>query len=168
MSGTTIEDMKIIGDAAAEAAKVNIRDSGALIPVLMLVTQGEVTDVIGIPDIPTGLDKRAAYRMLAFAIHKKNPDAAIMINDSYMKMMKTEEMDSYKAGNLAVDPVATECIIVAFKGPHIEPYVRVAPYHRDPHGEIVFHESNRLVRWRQDEPAAGLVGGMRYVYSLVQ
>lgn len=143
---TSVETIKEIAEATADAARTNLTKYGDLIPVLMLVRDDEVTDIVGIPDIPDLKAKRAAYRQIAILLQLKTPDAVIMINDAYMKCETDKKaIDAYKDGCLSVDPEAVECILIAFKGPLVETHILTLPYARNEVGDIVFKEPLRWV-----------------------
>jgi hypothetical protein len=44
---TTVDQLKDIGSTVAEAAKLNLTRSGSLLPVLMLVRDGDVEEIMG-------------------------------------------------------------------------------------------------------------------------
>ena len=148
---TTIDQLKELGQVAGQAARFNLLRSGDLVPVLMLVRDGEVKEIMAVPPHPTALSKQNAYGLMAMVIAKKAPDAVILVNDAYMRVLKKEEaetfMDGYDNGSLATDFEAVESILIAFKGPSIPTHLLAFPYHRNELGEIVFDPHESLQDW---------------------
>ena len=144
---TTLDQMKAIGDLLMRAAQTNLTEHGDLIPVVAIVDNGEMTKIVGIGDIADNRRKRAAYLKMAIVLAQLKPDAVVMINDSYMKHLEAKDVDHYKPGDLSMDHEAQEAIMVAFKGPAVEPHLLCAPYTRNPVGDIVFGE---IKNWARD------------------
>jgi hypothetical protein len=153
---TTVDQLKDIGSTVAEAAKLNLTRSGSLLPVLMLVRDGDVEEIMGMPTMPNETTKYEAYRFMAYrfmamVLHRKAPDAVIMVNYAYMRVLKKEEaesfMENYDNGSMATDFEAVESIVIAFKGPSIPTSLLAIPYHKNEVGEIVFDSVDALKDW---------------------
>jgi hypothetical protein len=142
---TTIDQLKTISNKFAELARRNLTEDGELMPIVVTVKDGETVSIIGLADIPHGIGKQVTFRTLARFIAEKAPDAAIVVNDAYMKSLSRDTakayMDNFKAGQLETDFEARESIVIAFKGPGIPAHVCCFPYERNAVGDIVFTEA---------------------------
>jgi hypothetical protein len=149
---TTVDQLKDLGSTIAEAAKLDLTRHGDLRPVLMIVRDAEVTEILGMPDMPNETTKYQAYRFMAMVLQRKAPDAVITVNDAYMRVLKWEEaesfMEHYDNGSLGTDFEAVESIVICFKGPTIPVSLLAIPYHKNEVGEIVFDTVDAVKDWK--------------------
>lgn len=143
MSTTTIDQLKTIAGRFVQKAKENLIEDGELMPIAVAIKDGDVVSLVAL-DMDHGASKELAYRSLANFLRRSQADAAIVINDAYMRQYAKGEakdaLNEYRNGQFSTDPKARECVIVAFKGPSIATHAAAFPYDRNPVGDIVFEE----------------------------
>lgn len=130
----TPEFLKNFMNEILETAKENIEHDGELMPMVFLIRR-DSKEILGVPiDMGTDEQKARSYGTVFLAAKQFDMEAAVFLNDSYMKSMSS--MDPCSHYDLAVDPEATECIMVAAKGPSVAPFGISLQYRRGDLGNI--------------------------------
>lgn len=111
----TNKELRETARAMIDLAKENIIRYGELAPFVGIVAANGETEWY-ILTFSGPEEKIRAYRIVAAKACMLKADAVIMINDTKIKLVATdEELERYRSGDLQHDPEAGDAIVVALK-----------------------------------------------------
>ena len=131
-----------------ETAKGNLQRDGRLQPVGIMFLPGQDMEVVPL-DLKSAQSKDRSMDTLFRMAEAKAALAVVTIIDAYRRDVPPEIGEAflagYERGDLARDPQATECIMVAVLVPGVEAASITVPYARDGGGTFRFGAPRRQV-----------------------
>ncbi len=145
--GSTLDFERTVA-SLVEIAKGNLQRDGRLQPVGMLFLPGGGMEVVPL-DVKSSESKDRSMDTLFRMAEAREALAVVTIVDAYMKYVPPDQgeafLASYERGDLARDPQATECIMVAVLSPGVEAVSITVPYTREGGGTFRFGAPCRQV-----------------------